>query len=338
LPPESVPDLGTIISAGEPCPWDLAEKWKHGRRFINGYGPTEATVGPTCYEVNGHRENTIYVPIGRPIANMRAYVLDEQLNPVALGVAGELFLGGVGIARGYLNLPELTAEKFIADPFSGTPGGRLYRTGDLVRLLPGGDMEFLGRADQQVKLRGFRIELGEIEAVLRQHSSVQDAAVIAWGPSPTERQLAAFVVPRAGATETPREVREHVKSHLPHFMVPSAVVYLPALPVTPNGKVDRAALARQSMQSGPEHVGAVAPRNEIEAGLFELWKQVLKHDQFGVTDDFFEMGGHSLLAVRLSLGIEQRFGQKLSLGQLLEAPTIEAIARSLPQLTLAATG
>ena len=226
LDPEGLPELRTVCAAGEACSWEVAERWaRPGRRFINGYGPTEATVAATYHQVTGGRPaGAATVPIGPPIANKRAYVVDEAIAPVATGVPGELLIGGVGIALGYLGRPELTAEKFIADPFSSGPGARAYRTGDLVRRLPGGELEFIGRVDDQVKLRGFRIELGEIDAALRAHPQVRDAVTILRHDPPAQPQLVTYVV----GDDVGGELRMYLRGRLPEWMIPSAIVALEA--------------------------------------------------------------------------------------------------------------
>jgi len=304
------------------------QKVVEGRvRWINAYGPTEATITATTYEAGRLREGETVdlVPIGRPLANKKIYILDRHLQPVPVGVAGELHIGGDGLARGYLNHPKLTAEKFIPDPFGAEDGARLYKTGDVARYLPDGNIEFLGRIDHQVKIRGFRIELGEIEALLGQHATVRGAVVVAREETPGEKRLVAYVV---GSDEEPisvNELRRFLKEKLPAYMVPSAFVLLDELPLTPSGKVDRRALPVPE-QTRTEQDGAfVAPRNELELQLTKMWEKVLSVEPVGVTDNFFVLGGNSLLAVRLFAQIEKMFGKNLPLATLFQAPTVEQL-------------
>jgi amino acid adenylation domain-containing protein len=330
LPIEELPALQNIIVAGEACSTGLVGQWSKGRRFFNAYGPTESTVCGTVYECpNGSHK----LPIGRPIINTQVYILDPHLQPVPVGVPGELYIGGAGLARGYLNRPELTREKFICNPFSDEPGARLYKTGDLARYLPDGNIEFLGRLDHQVKIRGFRIELGEIEAVLGQHPAVDEAVVVVREDVPGNKRLVAYVVVNQTSAPTVSQLHQFLKQKLPEYMIPSAIVKLEALPLTPNGKVDRRALlatdtARPELQSA-----FVAPRDTLELQLAQIWEDVLNVRPIGVTDNFFTLGGHSLLAVRLIALLQQQFGQNLPLATLFLAPTIEHLASALGQPT-----
>ncbi|MFL5357820.1 amino acid adenylation domain-containing protein, partial [Archangium sp.] len=292
-----------------------------GFRLVNHYGPTESTVVTTCAEVSVQAEAGL-PPIGRPIANTEVYVLDASLRPVPVGVAGELCIGGRGLARGYLGQPALTAERFIPHPFSTTPGARLYRTGDVVRYLPDGSLEYVGRQDEQVKVRGFRIELGEIEWALAQFPRVQEAVVLAREDVPGDKRLVAYVA----ATEPldTAALRTFLRERLPEYMVPSAFVTLEVLPLTPNGKVDRKALpAPDSAPSQTEHIAPRTPTEELLAGI---WSRLLGARQVGVTDSFFELGGHSLLATQAVNRIRAAFGVELPLRALFEAPTVAALA------------
>jgi amino acid adenylation domain-containing protein len=299
-------------------------------RLLNAYGPTETTITATAFEVAPRpNENTTYqrVPIGRPFANRAIYILDRHDNPVPIGVPGHLHIGGEGLARGYLNQPELTAERFILDPFRTEPGARMYKTGDLARYRPDGNIEFLGRADDQVKIRGFRIELGEIETVLGQHPAVREAVVLAREDAPGEKRLVAYVVADSSADE----LRCFLKDKLPEYMVPAVVVLLEALPVTPNGKVDRRALPAPDRSRPDLEKAFVAPRDDIELQLARIWEEVLGVRPVGVRDNFFELGGHSLLAVRLFSLIEKRLGKKLPLTTVFQGATVEHLAGILRQ-------
>jgi aspartate racemase len=269
-------------------------------------------------------------PIGRPLPNTQVYILDAQKQLVPIGVPGELYIGGVGVTRGYLNRPELTAERFIPNPFSNDSGSRLYKTGDLARYLPDGNIEYLGRIDHQVKIRGFRIELGEIEAVLRQNPAVQDAVVIGQEYDLHDKRLVAYVVPSQEQVLSTSELRRYLKEKLPDHMVPSAFVRLEALPLTPNDKVDRRALPMPDGIRSVEETFA-PPLTLFEEVLANIWSEVLRLDSVGIHDNFFELGGHSLLAVRLLAQIEKTFGKTLPLSTLFQSPTIEQLANILRQ-------
>jgi aspartate racemase len=300
-------------------------------RLINEYGPTETVVGCCVYEVPAQTTLSGLVPIGRPIANTQLYILDRSLQPVPIGVTGELHIGGDGLARGYLNQTDLTTQKFIPNPFSNQPGERLYKTGDLARYLPDGNIEFLGRIDNQVKIRGFRIELGEIEAVLGQHPAIDETVVMVREDVPGNKRLVAYVVVNQATAPTVSQLHQFLKQKLPEYMIPSAIVKLEALPLTPNGKVDRRALlaldtARAELQSA-----FVVPRDTLELQLAHIWEDVLNVRPIGVTDNFFTLGGHSLLAVRLLAQIEKAFGKNLPLATLFQSPTIEQLAKILHQ-------
>ncbi len=335
LPAADLPTLHTIITAGEACSTNIAHKWARGRRFFNAYGPTEASIWSTTEEFNHDGQLTI----GRPIANTKVYVLDGQLQPVPIGVVGELYISGDGVARGYLNNPELTAECFIPHPFAGEgQGARLYKTGDLVRYRFDGKLEFFGRVDEQVKLRGLRIELTEIETVLAKHPAVQKSVVIVREDLPGDKRLVAYLVTKPKSVVTLYELRYFVKQKLPEYMIPSAFVVLKALPLTPNGKVDRRALPIPS-QFGTEidnhfklqsdETAYVAPRTPTEQTLVKIWCQLLNLEQIGIHDNFFALGGDSLIAMRLIEQIYRECDRDLPLSTLFLAPTIESLARHL---------
>ncbi|MBW4546637.1 MAG: amino acid adenylation domain-containing protein [Symplocastrum torsivum CPER-KK1] len=303
-------------------------------RWLNTYGPTETTVTATVYDPLAAPETDharTDIPIGRPIANVQAYILDQQLQPVPIGMPGELYIGGAGLGRGYLNRPDLTADKFIPNPFSNEPNARLYKTGDKVRYLPDGNIEFIGRIDFQVKIRGFRIELGEIEAVLEQHPAVQQAVVIAREDVPGNKRLVAYFVAQPEQTFTSSELRQFVKQKLPDYMVPSTCVQMDTLPLTPNDKVDRRALPAPDLTRQESSEAFVAPRDELELQLTKIWEQVLGIQPIGIQDNIFELGVHSLLAARLANQIEQTFKKNLPLTTIFQAPTIKQLAHILRQ-------
>ncbi|HYK42873.1 MAG TPA: alpha/beta fold hydrolase, partial [Thermoanaerobaculia bacterium] len=297
-------------------------------RLINGYGPTESTTFACTYAIpRPLPESIASIPIGRPIANTRVYILDGRRNPVPVGVAGELYIGGDGLAAGYLNNPELTAEKFVPDPFSERGEGRLYRTGDRCRFLPNGTIEFLGRLDRQVKIRGFRVEPGEIQAAISEHPQVASAAVVAREDVPGDRRLVAYVV-RADGTQNPvADLRAFVTSKLPEYMVPSSFVVLDSLPLNATGKVDWRSLPHPPLEGRNDAAsGGVLPQDTLELVLLRIWEDALGIRSIGVRDDFFEIGGHSILAVRMFADIEKAFGRNLPLATLFQAPTVERLA------------
>jgi len=290
--------------------------------LINGYGPTENTTFTACHRIPRDAVFQGSVPIGRPIANTRVCVLDAAMRPCPVGVPGELLIGGDGLALGYHHNAALTLEKFVPDPFRA--GSRLYRTGDRVRWLPDGTLEFLGRMDFQVKVRGFRIELGEVEAALASHPSVRDAVVVAREDTPGDKRLVAYLVARNGDALEPSAVRTFLMERLPDHMLPSATVVLPALPLSPNGKVDRKALPKP--EGAQNAAGFVAPRTPTEARVAELWAALLKVPRVGAEDDFFELGGDSLLATQLASRLRTALGVEVPLRALMEARTVAALA------------
>jgi amino acid adenylation domain-containing protein len=324
--------LRRVFCGGEALTVELQDRFfaRLDADLHNLYGPTEASIDTTFWPCNGESSQQV-VPIGHPIANMQAYVLDRSLQPVPIGVAGELYIGGAGLARGYLNRFELTAEKFIPNPFSDEPGARLYKTGDLVRHLPDGNVDFLGRIDHQVKLRGFRIELGEVEAVLRQYAGVQEVTILAREDVPDDQRLVAYVVPNQVPAPAIGEMRRFLKERLPEYMIPSAFVLLDVLPLTPNGKVDRPALPMPNT-ARPELEGAyVAPRSEVERTIATLWQEVLHLAKVGIHDNFFDIGGHSLLMVRVYSKLREALNKGLSMIDLFRYPTVSSLAKYLSQ-------
>jgi amino acid adenylation domain-containing protein len=298
----------------------------------NQYGPSESHVVTAFALVDTPDSWPTLPPIGRPIANTQIYLLDATLQPVPVGVPGELYIGGVSLAQGYLNRPDLTAEKFILHPFSSEPGERLYKTGDLARYLPDGNIEFLGRTDHQVKIRGFRVEPGEIEIVLGQHIAVQQAVVVAREDvSGGNKRLVAYVVSAQEQSPTVSELRNFLKEKLPDYMVPSAFVMLDTLPLTPNGKIDRRALPAPDTARPELERTYVAPRTLIEQTLTEIWTEVLRIEQVGIYDNFFELGGHSLLATQVISRVREAFQAEIPLRSLFEAPTVADLAVTLLQ-------
>ena len=319
-----------ILSGGEALPGFLAnELLPRAASVWNMYGPTETTIWSALHRVTAGEAAVL--PIGQPIGNTTMYVLDDNMQPVPAGVRGELYIGGDGVARGYLGKPELTAEKFLPDPFSSEAGARLYRTGDLVRQRPDGIFEFLGRTDRQVKIRGYRIEPAEIESTLRRYPGLQQAAVMVREHA-GEKQLVAYLVlspPHSNGHFSQADAKRFLRDKLPDYMVPSAFVVMSALPTTPNGKLDWKAFPPPNQKTA--EMAFVAPRDEIETRLAMIWEEVLDLHPVGVTDSFFELGGHSLLATRLFSRVEREFGKHLPLGTLFEAPTIEKLAAILRQ-------
>ncbi len=349
LPKKPLPNLQTLIVAGEACPLDLVKQWSVGRNFFNAYGPTETSV---CATIGQCYQDDLKVTIGKAIANVQIYILDAFLQPVPIGVPGELYIGGVGVARGYLNRPELTAERFIFNPFDPplTPldkGGdkfgenldndkeissKLYKTGDLARYLPDGNIEYLGRIDNQVKIRGFRIELGEIEAVLSQCPDVQNTAVIVREDTPGDKRLVAYVVLTSDSQITTSELRQFLANQLPAYLVPNTFVILDDLPLTPNGKCDRRSLPIPDDQTR-KNIPKIGPRNLVELQLAQIWSEILGINDIGIQENFFELGGHSLLAVSLINRIEQKLDKRLPLTSLFQNGTIASLAQLLAQET-----
>lgn len=301
--------------------------------LINGYGPTENTTFTCCFPINNEADITDNVPIGFPLNNTTVHVLDEQRNPVPIGRKGELYAGGDGVALGYWNRPDLTAERFIDDPFSGKSGAKLYRTGDIVRWNADGSIAFIGRGDGQVKIRGFRVELGEIENALNDLPGVKDKVVVARQDGMGEKQLACYIVPENDHAEEGEKliaaVRDHLRATMPGYMVPTAFMALPELPLTANGKVDRRALPEPSAQAQAMKAEHVAPRTSTERTLAAIWSKVLSAPDIGIHDDFFDLGGHSLIGIQLLGQVEQEFGRALPLKTIFEAPTIAQFAELL---------
>ncbi|MEQ8997824.1 MAG: amino acid adenylation domain-containing protein [Coleofasciculus sp. B1-GNL1-01] len=321
-----------VICSGETLSVDLQERFfaRLNAELHNLYGPTEAAIDVTFWVCQPGSKERI-VPIGRPIANTQIYLLDQHLQPVPVGVPGELHIGGIGLARGYLNRPELTAEKFIPNPFEHSKFNRLYKTGDLARYLPDGTIEFLGRIDNQVKIRGFRIELGEVEAVLVKHPRVREVVVLAQEEDSDAMQLVAYVVSNSADTPTTDELRSYLKEWLPDYMVPSIFVLLEALPLLPNGKVDRHALPASEGLRPMLTATYEAPRSEVERAIATIWRDVLHLEKVGINDNFFDLGGHSLLIIQVHSQLRERFNWNLSIIEMFQNPTIKTLVQYLSQ-------
>jgi amino acid adenylation domain-containing protein len=324
LPRQRLPQLKTLVVAGEQCDQALIAPWTGFCSVVNAYGPTEATVCATIYPCSADGQR--HPPIGRPIANTQAYILDTRLHPVPIGVVGELCIGGEGLARGYLGRPDLTAERFMLNPFSEQPGARMYRTGDLARYLPDGRIEYVGRADKQVKLRGYRIELGEIEFALAQLPGVREAVVLA-RPAAGGTRLVACVAMEPKAAHDAAALCAGLQRSLPDYMVPAHFVLLERLPVNANGKLDRQAL--EALPWSHDERAHTPPATPTEQRLAAVWAELLGRDRIGRDDGFFALGGHSLLAVRLVARIHETFGLALPLSQLFLSPSLAALAEAI---------
>ncbi|MFE5663031.1 novobiocin biosynthesis protein NovH [Streptomyces niveus] len=318
MSPDAVPDLRVLVVAGEACPAGLVEQWAPGRLLINAYGPTECTV---CATMTGPLSPTDEVTIGRPIPGVSVYILDAERRPVAPGEIGELYLSGAGLAQGYLNSPDLTAQMFVPNPFAAD-GERMYRTGDLASRRADGDILFHGRIDDQVELRGFRVELGEVESVLSQHPDVAQAVAVLRTDPAEGPQLVTYVVPAPGTTPSAGELREHAGRFLPEFMVPSAFTAIDAVPLTPGGKTDRAGLPDPVKASQPAGLG---PRTPAEKILCDIFRDLFDLVEIDVRSNFFEMGGNSILAVDL-IQRAQEAGLTLMPRTVIDHPTIEQLA------------
>jgi len=324
---EGLTTLRAIGSGGESPTRDVIARWTAGDRpYLNLYGPTEATVIVSSYLLNNLPGDISNMLIGSPIDNTQLYILDPKLQPVPIGVAGELYVGGVGLSRGYLNRPDMTAERFIPNPFSLEPGGRLYKTGDLTRFLPDGNIEFFGRIDHQVKIRGFRIELGEIEATLDQHPEIKTSVVIVREDVPGNKLLVAYLISENEHKLEIDDLKEFIKGRLPEYMIPQAFVYLEQLPLTPNGKIDRKVLPAPDWSERDMIEAYVPPRTPVEEMLADIYSKILHVEQIGAKDNFFNLGGHSLLATQVISKIREIFNVELPLRELFEAPVLADLA------------
>ena len=328
LDPDSLDSMrmfDKMILGGEAVPPSLARQIKEVMpgELNNMYGPTENTVYSTSHSVD--RFDNI-IPIGRPLANNSAYILDHRLEPVPLGVVGDLYLAGNQIARGYLNRPDLTAERFIPDPFSLKPGERMYATGDIARYLPDGTIEFRGRSDDQVKIHGYRIELAEIESLLSRHPSVRDVVVIATNDNFDDKILAAYIVPVEGQEPSTKDLRDYLGRQLPAYMIPSVFMMMDSIPLTGSGKVNRRLLPKPSAFGQDRQADFAKPQTPVEEVIAEIWAEILGGNQVSVRDSFFELGGNSLSAARLIARLRQTFPVDIQLRNLFGAPTVENLA------------
>ncbi|HEV2706447.1 MAG TPA: amino acid adenylation domain-containing protein, partial [Pyrinomonadaceae bacterium] len=333
--PESLREVRQLLAGGDVLSAEhvarVLQRMNGDGRLVNGYGPTESTTFTCCHTMTRDSRIGQSVSIGRPIANSEVYLVNSHMQPVPAGVSGELLIGGAGLARGYINRPELTAEKFIPHPFSAEAGARLYRTGDLARYLPDGRIEFLGRIDNQVKVRGFRIELGEIEAALAVHRAVRQCVVLARADAPGEKHLVAYVVPEDEQTLDAAEVRSYLRERLPEYMIPAQLVVLDAFPLTPNGKVDRRALpAPEEARAATDGDHYVAPTTAGEKTLAEIWQQVLGVERVGRDDNFFDLGGDSIRSIQIRAQAQKR-GYNFTVQQVFQHQTIAELAREMTE-------
>jgi amino acid adenylation domain-containing protein len=331
---DSLRGVKQLLAGGDVLPEAQVERAVEelrGTRLINGYGPTENTTFTTTYELTGDR-NAGKVPIGRPICKTRVYILGKNMEVVPVGVEGEMYTGGEGLAREYYKRGGMTAERFVPDPYSEEGGERLYKTGDVVRYLADGNIEFIGRADSQVKIRGFRIELEEIEAVLNEHDEILKSAVIVKLEANGDKRIIAYIVPRDEEAPVNRELRKHVKERLPDYMLPSVFVVLPDLPITANGKIDRAALPEPEQSRGGMESDYIPPRTPIEEVVAGIWSELLRVEQIAIHDNFFDLGGHSLLATRVNSWLRDVFEIDLPIGSLFERPTIAGLSEIIEDI------
>lgn len=326
--PDVLQNVKQLIAGGEALSVRHVEKMianLGNRKLVNGYGPTENTTFTTCHAMTTKSRIGRSVPIGVPISNTQVFILDKRLQPVPTGVHGELYVSGDGLSRQYLNRPGLTAEKFIPNPFSPEPGARMYKTGDKVRFLSDGTIEFLERYDHQVKIRGYRIELGEIETTLAQHPQIKDAVVLCREDVPGDKRLVAYTVVENKESFKITALRQYLKERLPAYMTPAAFVFLDALPLTSNGKINRDKLPEPEFQRPDSRNALASPKTETEKKIVQIWNEVLRLDAIGIHDDFFELGGHSLLAAQVINRIRGIFDLEIPLSRIFEHPTISGL-------------
>ncbi|MEM6446901.1 MAG: non-ribosomal peptide synthetase, partial [Cyanobacteria bacterium P01_D01_bin.123] len=329
--PEALLPKHQLVLGGEALSADLLATLRaHDCAILNHYGPTETTVGVLTHLTSA--DDTDIVPLGRPLANCRAYVLDSRQRPVPIGVVGDLYVGGAQVARGYINRPNLTSERFLPDPFSQAEDAKLYKTGDRVRYLADGKLEFVGRSDRQVKLRGFRIELGEIEAALVGHPAIQQAAVTVWTKSESDRRLAAYLVAAKGQSlPSTSDLRQFLQQKIPPFMRPSSFTPLKTLPLTVNGKVDWKALPDPDLSRADLEATYVPPRTEAERQIAALWQEILGIEKVGIRDNFFDLGGHSLSVIATHSKLRELFDRDIAITELFQYTTVSDLAAHLTQ-------
>ncbi|MBA2680980.1 MAG: AMP-binding protein, partial [Ktedonobacteraceae bacterium] len=328
-----------LILGGEPSRWEWVQSLQVMNpqcAILNHYGPTETTVGVLTYALPSSDEALVgsMIPVGSPLANSRAYILDDAMQLAPVGTPGGLYIGGANVSRGYLNSPHMTAASFLPDPFDGQGGGRLYKTGDQARYLPNGVIEFLGRLDDQVKVHGYRVELNEITAALRSHPAVKDALVLAQAHHMRDAYLVAYTVLDTRQEPTVQDLHMYLRKRLPTYMVPTAFLFMSALPLTPAGKVDRRVLPLPDPEERPplSSTTYVPPRTHVEHVLADIWAEVLKVARVGIHDDFFTAGGHSLLAIQIMSRIRATFQIEIPLRSLFENPSLAGLARAIEQL------
>jgi acyl carrier protein len=320
-----------MMVGGEAFPPELARNLRRlvGGRVTNMYGPTETTIWSAVGDVSDAEMPATNVSIGRPLPNQSAYILDQHQQLLPAGVTGELVIGGAGVSRGYWRRPELTSTRFLPDPFAAVPGAKMYRTGDRARFLPDGRIECLGRVDHQVKIRGYRVELGEIEARLRDCATVAEAVVVLREDVPGDKRLVAYVRTADGRALDASELKARLRDTLPEFMVPSAFIALAALPLTPNGKVDRKALPAPGASVPRAAVVSAPVKGDTENLVIKIWQRILGHSDFGMRDNFFDIGGHSLLVVQVLKELRETTGKTIQMTDLFKYTTVEALVRFL---------
>lgn len=322
LPQKELPDLKTIVIAGDVCDPQVIKYWSQGRRFVNAYGPTETTV---CATMSIYNKNKVPRQIGTHIQNFQTYVLDNNLQPVSVGIPGELYVSGIGLARGYLNRQDLTIERFVAHPFMNDPIIKMYKTGDLVRWLSSGELEFLGRSDAQVKIRGFRIELGEIETLLNQYPGITQAVVVVKS-TVAGKDLVAFYVVGANAQVTIEELRSYLNRQLPAYMIPTSFIKLDKMPLNPSGKIDRKVLEKSQQSVDDATVHYVEPETMLQKKLATIWATLLNYQKIGLQDNFFAIGGHSLMAVKMQSIVREKLGKDFNLLAFMQNPILHSLA------------
>jgi acyl-coenzyme A synthetase/AMP-(fatty) acid ligase len=325
---------GDRLSSDDIIPWKYVKE--NRTRLFNEYGPSETTGASSTYEFSHQEDFKHSPPIGKPNLNEKIFILDKHHSPVPIGVTGEIYIGGKGLSRGYLNRPKLTSRNFIPNPFSNNEGRRLYKTGDMARYLPDGNIEFIGRVDYQIKMRGYRIELGEIEATLTSCDHVESAVVSLFEPIDGNKILAAYVVVSNDKTVTALNLQKYLQNKLPEFMIPTSYTIMESFPLTPNGKINRLGFPPPDLSRPELEVPLVEPNSTLEKVLISIWKEVLNLDEIGVHDNFFDLGGHSLLVTQVISRINQTSSSPITIRDFFDAPTIAELASIIddPRLNL----